>query len=61
MTTMKGNRVITNVYLDPEVFAALKRLAERTDIPMAHYLRQGVDHVLSKYGEKVKAPRRGTK
>ena len=59
MATMKGKQVITNVYLDPEVFAALKRLAERTDIPMAHYLRQGVDHVLAKYGERVRKTPKG--
>jgi len=53
MATLKGKQVITNVYLDPEVYAALKSLSERTGAPMAHYLRQGVDHVLGENGVKV--------
>ena len=59
MPTMKGKQVITNVYLDPEVYAALKRLAEATDIPMAHYLRKGVALVLKEAG--VKLPKKGAK
>lgn len=53
MPTMKGKQVITNVYLDPEVYAALKKLAAATDIPMAHYLRKGVALVLKEAGVKL--------
>ena len=59
MPTMKGKQVITNVYLDPEVYAALKKLAAATDIPMAHYLRKGVALVLKEAG--VKLPKKSTK
>jgi predicted DNA-binding protein len=54
MATLKGKQVITNVYLEPEVFLALKRLSERTGAPMAHYLRQGIDKVLLENGVKVR-------
>jgi predicted DNA-binding protein len=54
MTTLKGKQIITNVYLEPEVFAALKRLSEHTGAPMAHYLRQGIDKVLAEHGVKVR-------
>jgi predicted DNA-binding protein len=53
MATLKGKQIITNVYLDPEVYAALKKLSESTGAPMAHYLRIGVEKVLSENGVKV--------
>jgi predicted DNA-binding protein len=56
---MKRKQVITNVYLPPEVYDALKRLSERTGAPMAHYLRQGVEHVLAEHGIKVQRPKGG--
>jgi predicted DNA-binding protein len=54
MATMKGRQVITNVYLAPEVHAALKKLSGRTGIPMSFYLRQAVDRVLAENGVRVK-------
>jgi predicted DNA-binding protein len=59
MGTLKGKQIITNVYLEPEVYAALKKLSESTGAPMAHYLRMGVQRVLAEYG--VKVPRRKEK
>jgi predicted DNA-binding protein len=53
MATLKGKQIITNVYLDPEVYAALKKLSESTGAPMAHYLRVGVEKVLAENGVKV--------
>ena len=50
MATTKGKQIITNVYLDPEVYAALKELSDNTGAPMAHYIRQGVETVLAKNG-----------
>jgi predicted DNA-binding protein len=58
MATLKGKQIITNVYLDPEVYAALKELSESTGAPMAHYLRMGVNKVLAEFAAKTpKAPR----
>lgn len=58
MATLKGKQIITNVYLDPEVYAALKKLSESTGAPMAHYLRVGVEKVLAENGVKVVKARR---
>lgn len=58
MATLKGKQIITNVYLDPEVYAALKKLSESTGAPMAHYLRVGVEKVLAEKGVKVVKARR---
>lgn len=55
MATMKGQRETTSIYLRPGVLDALRKLSERTDIPVAHYLREAVDDLLAKHG--VKSPR----
>jgi predicted DNA-binding protein len=57
MATMKGRREMTSIYLRPEVLAALRALSARTDIPMAHYLREAVEDLLSKHGVKVPKPK----
>jgi predicted DNA-binding protein len=46
----KGKQIITNVYLEPDVYAALKELSEATGAPMAHYIRKGIDKVLAEAG-----------
>ncbi len=53
MATLKGKQIITNVYLDPDVYTALKKLSESTGAPMAHYLRVGVQKVLIAHGIKI--------
>jgi predicted DNA-binding protein len=55
MVTMKGNRVLTSLYLDPPVHKALKELSETTRIPTAVYLREAIADLLKKYGVKVPA------
>jgi predicted DNA-binding protein len=58
MATMKGKRILTSLYIEPEVHAALKALSEQTRVPIAVYLREAVADLLGKY--KVKIPgRRG--
>jgi predicted DNA-binding protein len=57
MATMKGRRVITNVYLDPEVYEALKTLSGNTGAPIAFYLRKAVDKVLAENGIKIAKPK----
>jgi predicted DNA-binding protein len=54
MTTMKGRRETTSIYLRPGVLKALRGLSEQTDIPVAHYLREAVDDLLAKQGIKVR-------
>jgi predicted DNA-binding protein len=56
---MRGNRVLTSLYIEPAVHEALKRLSEETRVPIAAYLREAVDDLLNKY--KVKVARRASK
>jgi predicted DNA-binding protein len=53
MTTMKGRRETTSIYLRPGVLEALRDLSEKTDIPVAHYLREAVDDLLAKHDIRV--------
>jgi predicted DNA-binding protein len=55
--TMKGNRVLTSLYLDPPAHQALKELSEKTRVPVAVYLREAIDDLLTKY--KVRVPKAG--
>jgi len=49
MPTMKGKRILTSLYIDPEVHLALKKLSKETRVPAAVYLREAVDDLLKKY------------
>ena len=51
-----GKRILTPLYLDPPQKAALRKLSERTRVPMAVYLREGVDMLLAKYKAKGTQP-----
>ena len=46
---MKGKRVLTSLYIEPEVHRALKCLSEETRVPVAVYLREAVSDLLRKY------------
>jgi predicted transcriptional regulator len=52
------NRTPDTVYLDPDQFAALKALAERTRIPKSTLYREAVEDLLIKHGA-TKAPKGG--
>ena len=43
----------TTVYITPEQNQRLKELHERTKVPVAEYIRQGIDLVLEKYADKL--------
>ncbi len=60
MPTMKGKRILTSLYLDPPVHDALKRLSGTTRVPVAVYLREAIQDLLTKYDVKAKGMR-GTK
>jgi len=53
MPTMKGKRVLTSLYLDPPVHEALKRLSGATRVPVAVYLREAIQDLLTKYDVKI--------
>ncbi len=46
---MARKKISTTVYITPEQNERLKVLHERTKVPVAEYIRQGIDLVLTKY------------
>ena len=50
---MSRKKISTTVYITPEQDELLKRLHEKTKVPVAEYIRQGIDMVLEKYKENL--------
>jgi predicted DNA-binding protein len=46
---MARKKISTTVYITPEQNERLKLLHERTRVPVAEYVREGIDLVLDKY------------
>ncbi len=46
---MARKKISTTVYITPEQAERLKLLHERTRVPVAEYIRQGIDLVLEQY------------
>jgi predicted DNA-binding protein len=46
---MARKKISTTVYITPEQNDRLKLLHDRTKVPVAEYIRQGIDLVLEKY------------
>ena len=46
-------KISTTVYITPEQDARLKALHGRTKVPVAEYIRQGIDLVLEKYRDQL--------
>jgi hypothetical protein len=46
-------KISTTVYITPEQDAQLKKLHEKTKVPVAEYIRQGIDLVLEKYRDHL--------
>lgn len=46
---MARKKVSTTIYITPEQNERLKLLHERTKVPIAVYIREGIDLVLHKY------------
>ncbi len=46
---MPRKKLSTTIYITPEQNARLKLLNEKTKVPVAEYIRQGIDLVLEKY------------
>ena len=51
--TMPRKKVSTTIYIEPEQLDLLKLLNERTKVPMAEYIREGIDLVLQKHADKL--------
>ena len=46
---MSRNKISTTIYVTPEQSERLKLLHERTKVPVAVYIREGIDLVLHHY------------
>ena len=54
VSAMARKKISTTVYITPEQNEALKQLHDKTRVPVAEYIRQGIDLVLEK--EKAHLP-----
>ena len=50
---MARKKVSTTIYITPEQNDQLKQLNAKTRVPVAEYIRQGIDMVLDRYKEHV--------
>jgi predicted DNA-binding protein len=50
---MSRKKISTTVYITPEQDAALKQLNGKTKVPVAEYIRQGIELVLAKYRDHL--------
>jgi predicted DNA-binding protein len=50
---MARKKISTTVYITPEQSERLKLLHDRTKVPVAEYIRQGIDLVLDRYRESL--------
>ena len=46
---MGRKKIATTVYITPEQDQELKALHARTKVPIAEYIREGIDHVLAEH------------
>ena len=49
-----AKKALRSVYLDLEQVERLKKLSDKTRVPQAVYIREGLDMVVSKHEKKVK-------
>lgn len=56
---MSRKKISTTVYITPEQDERLKALNERTKVPMAEFIRQGIDLVLEKYVDQIPGQQQG--
>ncbi len=50
---MARKKISTTVYVTPEQNDALRTLHERTKVPVAVYIREGIDLVLAKHADQL--------
>ncbi|MCG3172389.1 MAG: hypothetical protein GMKNLPBB_00539 [Myxococcota bacterium] len=50
---MSRKKLSTTVYITPEQNEKLKLLNQRTKVPVAEFIREGIDLVLEKYRDKL--------
>jgi predicted DNA-binding protein len=50
---MERKKISTTVYITPEQNDLLKVLNQKTKVPIAEYIREGIDMVLDKYQSQL--------
>jgi predicted DNA-binding protein len=50
---MARSKISTTIYITHEQAERLKQLHARTKVPVAEYIRQGIDLILDKYKEHL--------
>lgn len=50
---MARKKISTTIYITPEQNELLKLLNERTKVPIAVYIREGIDMVLEKHRDEL--------
>jgi predicted DNA-binding protein len=50
---MSRKKISTTVYITPEQDERLKMLNQKTKVPVAEYIRQGIELVLEKYANHL--------
>lgn len=50
---MGGRKIATTVYLTPEQDSLLKVLHQKTQLPVAHLVRKGINMVLDHYADQI--------
>ena len=50
---MSRKKISTTVYITPEQNEALHLLHDRTKVPVAVYIREGIDLVLKQYADQL--------
>jgi predicted DNA-binding protein len=50
---MPRKKISTTIYITPEQNELLKLLNQKTKVPVAEYIRQGIDLVLAKYKDQL--------
>jgi len=53
VSTMARKKISTTVYITPEQNDLLKQLHDKTKVPVAEYIRQGIDLVLERERERL--------
>jgi hypothetical protein len=51
--SVSRKKISTTVYITPEQNHLLKQLSDRTKVPVAEYIRQGIDLILAKNKDQL--------
>ena len=53
---MGRRKISTTVYITPEQNEQLKLLSTRTKVPVAEYIREGIDSILQRHEKSLPGP-----